>query len=179
MIYVQLFATDKYFVGPLDNMSTLHRRLTYHSSQSMTVYKVQPWGRTMIQIICQQQTLNETYIKLKSIFFFKYGKTCHRTFYALNFTMRLYITRGTKMGTLTPALSKNLVSYSTSQKMFAFLAAGANRRLPPEAGSACKRRLTARLSPLSMTRHLCRPTWIKGATYWHDWCWCVVTWDES
>ena len=44
---------------------------------------------------------------------FKYDKTSHSMFCALNFTMILYITRPTKrMGTLRPALSKNLLSYS-------------------------------------------------------------------
>ena len=47
------FATDRHFAGPLDNWSTLHRQITYHFTAVMAVYKVQPWSRTMIQIIGQ------------------------------------------------------------------------------------------------------------------------------
>ena len=52
----------------------------------------------------------------------------------------------------TPELSAVVVSAETSScahsvqygpKIFAFVAAGATRRLAPEAGSACKRRLVA------------------------------------
>ena len=66
----------------------------------------------MIQIICQQQIQQETYTKLKSKYFIQiWQNKPQNILYPKFHDETVHNKTDQRMGTLDPALSKNLVSY--------------------------------------------------------------------